>query len=196
MSLKRFRSSSVQQACNSIMLFSVFRLNVLPPWKHDGDSPRVGMVINLVRPAPAIERKPVPDQRRNDFASGSIPKLSVIDRHESDGHRHARFDGNLDLIGRFLRIAISVLKHALDDHADEFLVFLGRAAPRPPQSGRPLPLKRRAIGVPPRGMSVEIFVRLRHDFKIVRHSHYSGLVTFLPAHSLPSNPRLAGPGAE
>src|ERR1035438_3131119 len=95
MSLKRFRSSSVQQACNSIMLFSVFRLNVLPPWKHDGDSPRVGMVINLVRPAPAIERKPVPDQRRNDFASGSIPKLSVIDRHESDGHRHARFDGNL-----------------------------------------------------------------------------------------------------
>jgi hypothetical protein len=64
------------------MLFNVFRLKVLPPAVEDnGDSPSVGMAVNLVGPVPSIKRKPVPDQGGNDFASGGIPKLSVIDRH-------------------------------------------------------------------------------------------------------------------
>jgi hypothetical protein len=109
------------------MLFSVFRLNVLPaPWKTDGDSAAVGMPVNLVGPAPSIKRKSVPNQGRNYFACGGIPKLSVIDRRGSDGHRNSRFGGDLDLIGRLIRDAFSVLKHAPDYQPDEFVDILER----------------------------------------------------------------------
>ncbi len=50
------------------------------------------MVINLVRPTSAIERKPVPDQSGNDFASSGVAKLPVIDSHGSDGNRDARLN--------------------------------------------------------------------------------------------------------
>jgi hypothetical protein len=93
--------------------------------EDDGDSPFVSMVINLVRPAPAIKRKPVPDQRLNHLASGDVTKLSIY-RRRLDGHRHAGLDGNLNLVGRFLRDAFSVLQHAFNDHADHFIDVLER----------------------------------------------------------------------
>src|ERR1039458_3085751 len=52
--------------------------------EDNGDSPSVGMAVNLVGPVPSIKRKPVPDQGGNDFASGGIPKLSVIDRRSEE----------------------------------------------------------------------------------------------------------------
>jgi hypothetical protein len=47
--------------------------HVIAAVEGDGDCPLVGMVINLVRTAPAIKFKPVSDKSGNDFASGSIP---------------------------------------------------------------------------------------------------------------------------
>lgn len=94
--------------------------------EDDGDSPFVGMVKNLVRPAPAIKRKPVLDQS-GDLPSGGIPKLSIIDRHRSDGHCHAGFDGHLDFVGQFLQNAFPVFAHALDNHADDFVCQLSGA---------------------------------------------------------------------
>lgn len=92
--------------------------------EDNGDSPSVGMVINLVGTVPSIKRKPVPYQGGGDFGSCGIPKLSIIDRHDSDGHRHARFNRSLDLIGGLLRDALSVLEHAPDDHTDELIDIL------------------------------------------------------------------------
>jgi hypothetical protein len=92
--------------------------------EDNGDSPPVGMVINLVGPVPSIKRKPIPYQGGDDFANCGIPKLSVIDSHDSNGYRYARFNGNLDLIGGLLRDALSVLAHAADDQTDEVIDIL------------------------------------------------------------------------
>jgi hypothetical protein len=94
--------------------------------EDDGDSPSVGMIINLVRPASTIEREPIPGQGGNDFASSSVAKLPVVDSHGSDGNRDARLNTCLDLIGRLLGNALSMLKHALDDQADDFIDVLKR----------------------------------------------------------------------
>jgi len=70
-----------------------------------------------------------------DFADGGIPKLSVIDGHESDGHRHPASDGNLDLIGRPIRNAFSMFKHAPDHHPEEFIDIPGLTRPAAQEPG-------------------------------------------------------------
>ena len=75
-------------------------------------------------PGAAIQSKPVADQC--DLTSSDVPKLSVVDAHGSDGYCDMRFDSNLHLIGWLLRNSLAVLKHALDNHTDDFIDILQR----------------------------------------------------------------------
>lgn len=157
------------------MLFSVFRLKVVPACVEDyGNPPSVGGVaINLVGAVPAIKDKPVAVQRRNDFASGKVPKLSVVDAHGSESHCNARFDGNLYLVAWFVRDVLAVLKHAVNYHVDKVVDALEgfglRFAPR----RRPVPFEGWAIGMPAGRIPIEILISLHDDFEGVGfHENY------------------------
>jgi len=102
--------------------------------KDDRYSAAVEVVINLMRPIPAVKSKSVTIQCGNDVASGEIAKPTVVDLHGSDGDCDARFDGDLHLIGWFVRNVFPMLKHALYHHADNIMdvveSFAFRGAPR------------------------------------------------------------------
>ena len=141
--------------------------------EHNGHSAAVSVVINLVGTIAPIKREPVAVQSGNEVASGEVAKSTVVDLHGSDGDCDARFDGNLHLVGWFLRNVFSMLKHALYYHAhhvmDLFEGFVFRGAP----SGRSLLLKKRAVGVPARQVPAEVFVGFYDHSEIVGlHSHY------------------------
>jgi hypothetical protein len=132
--LRRLRSLSVQRAW-LIMLFRVLLTEgAAPAVKHDGHSTAFKVVINLVRSVPAIKSKSVAVQGGNNVAGGEIAKPTVVDLHGSDGDCDARFDGDLHLVGWFLRNVFPVFKHALYNHADDIMDvlegFAFRSGPR------------------------------------------------------------------
>ena len=90
-----------------------------------------------------------------------------MDVHGSDGDRHSRLEGDLDLIGRFLGNTLAVRKHALHHHVDDAIEIL--SAPRPPWRPRltPLLFESRAVGMPARRISIEILVGVYHYFEVI-----------------------------
>jgi hypothetical protein len=82
------------------------------------------VVINLVGAATAIKTKPIANQRGNELAGSEIPKLPVVNAHQSDRDRYARLDSDLYLMSRFLWEVFAVLKHAIYNHAHDFVQVL------------------------------------------------------------------------
>src|SRR5438105_11918883 len=134
--------------------------------KNYGDSSSVGMVVDLVRSISTIKSKPVADQRGNNFAGSDIPKLSIIDAHESDSHGYTRIDSHLYLIGWFIWNVLVVFKHALHNHADNFIDAFERFGLGLAPGRCPLPFKRRAVGVPSGRIPIEILIALDNHFEI------------------------------
>ena len=135
--------------------------------KNDCDSPAIGMIVNLVRAVRTVKTESVSDQGGNDFASGNIPKRSVVNPHESDRDCHTRIDSHLDFANRFFWKELAVFKHALDNHVDHVVDVLKSFDLCGGPGGRSLPLKRRAIGMPAGRVTIEILVGLQDDFEII-----------------------------
>ena len=100
--------------------------------KHDSNPSPVRMIIKLVRPDTAIKSKPVSDEGGNHFTGGQIAKVSIVDTHGSNGHCHARFDGDLSLVARLLRKMFAVLNHAIHNHTYDVMDVLERFGFRRP----------------------------------------------------------------
>ena len=92
--------------------------------EHDSDPSSIRMVIHLVGTAGTVKTEPIADKGGNKLASGDVPKESIVNPHESERNCHARFDGHLDLISRFLGNGFAVLKHALYNHVDDLVNVL------------------------------------------------------------------------
>ena len=68
--------------------------------KGHGDSAPIGVAIQAVRSGLTVERKTIPDERRDDLAGTKTAKARVVQAHRSDYDRDLRLGQDLDLIGR------------------------------------------------------------------------------------------------
>ncbi len=94
--------------------------------ERHGNPSAIGMAIDLVRAAATIQSKPVPDQGRNHLARVNISEPVIVDAHESNGHSHARFGGDVRAIEGFVGNAFAALEHAFDDQMDDLVDVLPR----------------------------------------------------------------------
>ena len=54
------------------------------------DAPPIGVAIQAVRTGLAVERKTIPDERRDDLTGGKAAKARVVKGHRSDDDRDLR----------------------------------------------------------------------------------------------------------